>query len=106
MPVPMEKRGIEKTAENATDLPIDIARGLSLIHINFYLQNRDKMKIVKDNGKIWYEINDSKLRKEVYNVCSDRSGTGHGFIFEEKDMNKYFKVIGFQPNLDKRYKTD
>lgn len=109
-----EKRNLlsdmEKSAEKATGLSSDIIRALLPKHRNFYLQNRKKIDIKKasDVG-VEFIVKDLKLQRKIYEVCygiKDAEGSEFGMVFTEKELDNYLDAIGFQPNLDQRYKVN
>jgi len=72
---------------------IELMREVDNVHYSFYLQNRDKMKIERDNdGKIVYFV-DKKLQKKISKTLSKNC---RGFIFTEKDLDDYLNRIGFR----------
>ena len=56
----------EKSIETSVGLPIDLIRELDTTHLSFYLQNRDKIRIKKDDGKILYFFEGKKFTEKEF----------------------------------------
>jgi len=91
MPYPMinktKREKWEKSIEEKVGLPVSLIRDISPRHLNFYLQNRRKVKIGKYNNEILFTILDDKfakfIYKKIYGFEPIRSDIGH-FFFGEK----------------------
>ena len=84
----------EKSIEKNVGLPIDLIRKLDSTHLSFYLQNRKRMRIERnDNGKILYFV-DKRLRGKISKALGIKSSKE--FIFNEDEFDDYLDKVGFR----------
>ena len=88
MPYPMLNKKTVENIEKTVRLPIGVIRGLDLVHLSFYLKNRNEMKIEQDeNGRFLYSFGGKK--------------------FTEDEFDKYLDRIDFRgPEIDLEYRVD
>lgn len=70
---------------------------ISGTHLNFYLQNRENVKIEEYNNEILFTILDDNLGKEIYKRIYGFEPVGNDmghFFFGGKEIDKYLDKIG------------
>jgi len=97
-----------KLIENVIGLPIDLSGKVDTFHRSFYFENRGKMTIKQSGDGVFFFVSDDKLKKDIYEkvygtnpIKSDRE-----FVFDEKSLDRYLDIIGFEPKMDREYRID
>ena len=95
MPYPM----MRKDALKRCSLSADLTAKLNIRCLNFCIQNNEKIRIAESGNELWYVVKDKKLFRDIYSkVYKIKNPEGNdigGFVFAEKDIEKYLDVIGF-----------